>query len=440
MKVTLFKKIDYLLIFCTCILSILGVLFIYSSGINSEGVNISREYIKQLIWLGVGFAVMIGFTVFDYRRFKRYSKYLFGSICLVLVYTMLFGRTVNGAHSWIGIKGLGIQPSETAKIIYILYLARVLEETQNDKPLRRFLKVIVIMLLPMGLILGQPDLGTATVYLPIFLCMCFIAGIPSRYLGFIVGIGGTTILFTILPIWQKEIIRHRVPIVSLLTNKSLLMLVICASLLLLALSITGFLLFRKKYYYWFSYLFGILTIGLCFSIAGAHVLKPYQIQRLIVFLDPYSDPKGAGWNIIQSKIAIGAGGLWGRGFLQGTQSHYRFLPEQSTDFIFSIISEESGFVGGIIIFTCFFVILVRCIRIARNTPNQYGVFIVFGVFGMFFYHFCLNVGMVMGIMPIAGIPLPFLSYGGSAIITNMCAMGLLQSVNSRRLDFKENIL
>ncbi len=157
-------------------------------------------------------------------------------------------------------------------------------------------------------------------------------------------------------------------------------------------------------------------------------------MRLIVFLDPSVDPLGSGWNIIQSITAIGSGGFSGLGFLQGTQSHYRFLPQQSTDFIFSILSEEWGFVGGLTVFSLYLVIMIRGIIIIRKTENRFGTLIATGIVSMFLFHFTVNVGMVMGIMPITGIPLLFLSYGGSSLWTALSATGLLMSINMRRLD------
>ena len=364
--------------------------------------------------------------------------YLF--ILVALIYTILFGKYVKGARSWIGIGNLGIQPSEPCKIIYILFLARYLDRSPHEKPLKRFIYALIIMLLPMGLILLQPDLGTATVYLPIFIFMCFMANVPVRYLGLVLGIGMTTIIFTVLPIWESAIIKSNVPIVRILTDNKLKLFVIMATGLITAIGVLGQTLFKQKYFYWIAYVFAILFISLILSIPAGKVLRPYQIQRLIVFLDPQSDPLGAGWNIIQSKIAIGSGNLWGRGFLQGTQSHYHFLPEQSTDFIFSILAEETGFVGGMLVFSAFLLILLRIIRIIQVTSNVYGNLIAAGILGMYFYHFIINVGMVMGIMPITGIPLPFLSYGGSALLTNMLAAGLLMSIKSRKLDFSVDIV
>ncbi len=435
MKNNILGRIDYLLLLCVVLLTTTGILFVYSSGINSEGVLVSNEYIKQIIWSAVGLGFMFLTAILDYRRVYRYAPYLFIGLVVVLIYTRIFGRLVNGARSWIGIGDLGIQPSEICKIIFILFLAWYLDRTPNEIPLKRFIVSLAILFIPMALILLQPDLGTSSVYLPIFIFMCFLANVPVRYLMLVIGTGMLSILFTVLPIWQSEILRRSVPVISVLTNMKLRLLVIAVSLSVTIIGGIGQLMFKQKYFYWITYVFGIITVSLGASILGGKVLRPYQIQRLIVFVDPQSDPLGSGWNIIQSKIAIGSGNLLGRGFTNGTQSHYRFLPQQSTDFIFSIFSEEMGFVGGIIFFAIFLTMLLRIIVIIKNTTNRYGCLISSGILGMFFFHFIVNVGMVMGIMPITGIPLPFLSYGGSALLTNMIAIGLLMSINSRRLDF-----
>lgn len=435
MKIKIFEKFDYILFFCVAILLGLSVSFIYSSGINSEGVLVSKEYIKQIIWSMCGLIIMGIVAVLDYRKIYRYAPFLFGAAMLMLVYTMLFGKYVNGARSWIGIGELGIQPSELTKILYILFLAWYLDKYKNEDPRKKFIFSILIMLLPMGLILMQPDLGTASVYLPIFLVMCFMADVPLRYLMIVLCGGLLTIVLTVLPIWQSEILHKSITIINILTNTKLTFIVIAASATIALIGMLGQILFKKKYFYWITYVFGILTFALLASIAAGKVLKPYQIQRLIVFLDPSSDPRGSGWNIIQSKIAIGSGNFWGRGFLQGTQSHYRFLPQQSTDFIFSILAEEMGFAGGIFVFALFLIIMLRIIYIIKQTTNVYGYYISSGILGMFFFHFIVNVGMVMGIMPITGIPLPFLSYGGSSLITDTIAIGILMSINARRLDF-----
>ena len=436
MRLKIFTSLDYLLLLCILFLTGIGIAFIYSSGFNSDGINVSNEYIKQIIWLGVGLVLLVLVALFDYRRLNKYSFHFFAFMLAVLIYKRFFRRLVNGARSWIGIGDFGIQPSELTKISFILFLAKYLENSMNEEPRKRFIHSLCIMGFPVGIILLQPDLGTASVFIPIFLFMCFMANIPVRYLMIVFLTGMFTITFTVLPVWETEILHESVPAIHILTNLKLRMLVSVAFLGITTIGVLGNLFFKKKYYYWITYFFGILSTSLFASVGAGKVLKPYQIARLIVFIDPYSDPKGSGWNIIQSQTAIGAGGLLGRGFLQGSQSHLRFLPQQSTDFIFSIFSEEMGFVGGIFMYAAFLCILLRILYVIKQTTNNYSCYIASGILGMFFFHFIVNVGMVMGIMPITGIPLPFMSYGGSALITNMIALGLIMSINSRRLDFK----
>ena len=437
MRGKLYQVFDYLLLFCVVILVTFGVLFIYSSGINSEGLNVSTEYVKQIIWGGLGVLLMLGLSLVDYRRVSRYVPQIFVGACILLVITKLFGRHVNGADSWLGIGPFGIQPSEFMKVVFILFLAWYLDRTKKSSDQRkRFVVSMLIMFVPMGLILAQPDLGTALVYFPIFLAMTFIAGIPVRYILFVFFGGMMTILFTVLPIWESQIAHTSVVFVRMLTNSTLRLILISATGSVGVLSLLGMFFYKNnRYFYWISYVSAILCGALILSYFAGKVLKEYQVMRLIVFIDPYADPRGAGWHIIQSKIAIGSGNLFGRGYLQGTQSHYQFLPEQSTDFIFSILSEEWGFVGCMVVFALYFLILMRTIFIIKNSSNTFGMMIAAGVLGMFTFHFIINVGMVMGIMPITGIPLLFLSYGGSSLWTAMMCVGLLMSVSSRKFGF-----
>lgn len=431
-----YQVFDFVLLPCVIALVTMGVLFIYSSGINSEGINVSREYLKQIVWAGIGLVLMLGFALYDFRYLSRYAPYLFIFLAVILIYTKLFGRYVNGARSWIGFGGFGVQPAEFCKILFILFLAWYLERSGNEAPRRRFIKATLALFVPLGLVLVQPDMGTASVYVPIFLVMCFVADVPLRYILLLLSVGMLTIIFTVLPVWETEIAHHSYRAIRLLTNPSLRLLLILAAGMITVLGLLGILFFRSnRYYYWIAYVAGILCSSLTLSRFGSSVLKDYQIQRLIIFLDPYTDAQGSGWHIIQSKIAIGSGGVWGRGYLQGTQSHYRFLPEQSTDFIFSILSEEAGLVGGLVVFALYLIILLRIVMIIRQTSNRYGFYVASGILGMFFFHFVVNIGMVMGIMPITGIPLLFLSYGGSSLWTAMICMGILMSIRFRKLDF-----
>ena len=439
MKSRSFSVFDVFLILCVLLLITMGVLFIYSSSFNAAGVSISKEYVKQIIWAITGLAMMIIVAIFDYRFFYHHARKIYALMIGLLVFTLIFGKHVKGARSWLGFGGLGIQPAEFCKILFILSFACFLERTATLEPRKRFLEATGMLIVPMGLILLQPDLGTSSVYIPIFLAMCFIANISVAYLMLLTSAGMLMVVFTVLPIWESEILKASIPAMQILTNMKLRFLVTTVIALVMILAILARTFFKNRYYTWLACIFGVIVFALMASIVTGKVLKTYQISRLIVFIDPSIDPQGSGWNIIQSKIAIGSGRLFGQGFLQGPQSHRKFLPEQSTDFIFSIMSEELGFVGCCIVFVLYFLILMRILYIIRATTNDYGYYISAGILGMLFFHFVVNVGMVMGIMPITGIPLLFMSYGGSSLWTAMICVGLLISISTRRLDFQEMI-
>ena len=435
MKNKFLSRFDYFILLAIAILVTMGVMFIYSSSINTEGLSVTNEYKKQIIWASIGLVLLVIVAIYDYRRLESISMWLYIGLVLVLIYTRIFGRLVNGARSWIGIGEFGIQPSEFGKIFFILFLARYLDNSRNENQLKRFFIAMGIMMLPMGLILIQPDMGTASVYIPIFLFMCFMADIPIRYILYVTSFGLLTIFFAILPVWNSEIAKNPLAIISILTNIKFRVILIFTTSFIASISLILRRYFHfPKYMIWIAYCFSIVAFALIGSMLFSKVLKYYQIKRLIVFMDPNTDPLGSGWNIIQSKIAIGAGGPIGQGYLNGTQSHYRFLPQQSTDFIFSILSEEMGFFGGCLVFFLYLLIFVRILFIIKQCPNKYGTYIASGIFGMITFHFFINVGMVMGIMPITGIPLLFLSYGGSSLLTVMMCMGLLMSINSRKKD------
>ncbi|MBR6216700.1 MAG: rod shape-determining protein RodA [Spirochaetaceae bacterium] len=438
MKLRVFSYLDYFLFFAVLILIFIGILFIYSSGFDQYGMMQSKEYTRQIFFAITGLILLIAMIVIDYRKFRQWSPFLYLGLLLVLVYTLVFGKNVKGARSWLGIGDFGVQPSEFGKIIFILYLARYLETSSKVAELKRFIKGMFIMIIPIGLILLQPDLGSASVYIPIFLVMCYMAGLPKRYIFYLLGIGCLTVVMAILPVWELKIYQQQIPFLKIFRDFRLRLLIIGFMSVITLISVAGYILFRTKYFYWLAYIFSIITISLGASALCAKVLKEYQVMRLIVFLNPEVDPRGSGWNIIQSKIAIGSGNLLGQGFLQGTQSHYRFLPEQSTDFIFSILSEEWGFVGCLFVFALFVLIFIRGLIIVRNTTNVYGYYVSIGIVFMIFFHFIINVGMVMGVMPITGIPLMFLSYGGSSLWTAMTGIGLLMGVNLRREDFYDS--
>jgi rod shape determining protein RodA len=284
----------------------------------------------------------------------------------------------------------------------------------------------------MGLILAQPDFGTSLVFIPILLVMAFIAGLSLRYVLFLGACIALTGVLTVLPLWQRYILGNASPSLAVLMNLRFVGITIIAIGAILAIALFGYIRYKKGYFHWIAYSAAVVISSLGASFMSHKVLKEYQIMRLIVFMDPNVDPRGSGWNIIQSITAIGSGGLWGKGYLQGTQSHYRFLPQQSTDFIFSLFSEEWGLFGGLIVFGLFLLICLRLIRIMKTTTDPFGAYITAGLAAMYVFHFLINVGMTMGIMPITGIPLLFMSYGGSAITTAMTGIGLSLSIYMRR--------
>jgi rod shape determining protein RodA len=264
--------------------------------------------------------------------------------------------------------------------------------------------------------------------------MTFVAGISMRYVLFLSATIVLTGLLMVLPIWQTYILQNALPSIMFLTNIRFIGVCSLVLTVIAGIALFGYIKYKKKYFYWIAYTVALIVLSLGASFLVRKVLKEYQIMRLIVFLNPNIDPRGAGWHIIQSITAIGSGGLTGKGYLQGTQSHYRFLPEQSTDFIFSIFSEEWGFLGGILVFSLFLLICLRLVRIARLTSDPFGAYIAAGLSVMYIFHFLINVGMTMGIMPITGIPLLFMSYGGSSIISAMTGIGLSLSVHIRRFE------
>jgi rod shape determining protein RodA len=426
-------ELDYFLLLATVVLSVFGILFIYSSAITSTGVLVSQEYIRQILWAAAGLVIALFLSMVNYRRFREITVYLYLGTLALLLYTCLFGKQVHGARAWIGVGSFGIQPSEFAKITTTLLLARYLDDTRRSPAdFSRFLVSCVIVLLPMGIVLMQPDFGTSLVFIPILFSMTFVAGVSMRYILFLTACISITGILMVLPLWQRHIMRNAIPSLEILANSRFILSAMVALGFIAIIALIGFLRYKKHYFFWILYGSMAVILSLGMSFVARRILKDYQIMRLIVFLDPNVDPQGAGWNIIQSITAIGSGGLVGKGYLQGTQSHYRFLPQQSTDFIFSIFTEEWGFLGGLLVFALFLLICLRLLRIVKTTTDSFGAYIAAGLAGMYIFHFLINVGMTMGIMPITGIPLLFMSYGGSSVISAMIGLGLSLSIYVRR--------
>ncbi len=435
MKIKLFQFIDILLLLCVVSLSVFGIVFIYSAGLSNPR-KIGDIYTKQIVWASIGFVFMLLFAFFDYRKLFKWAKHLFVLTCLVLIFTRLFGVSIKGAKSWIGFHGLGVQPSEFSKIIFTIFLAWYLTISRNENPLIRFLISCGIALIPVGLIMLQPDLGTSLVFFPILIFMMYMGGIHKRFIFMLLLFVMFTSVFTVLPMWEVKISNTSVQVIHLLTNTKLRLLLVGLTGFLCVFSIVSYWLFNdSKYFYWIAYFSGIICVSLVASYAAGKFLKEYQIMRLIIFINPYSDPTHHGWNILNSLRAIGNGGTRGWGVGLGPQSQHGYLPEQHTDFIFSILSEEMGFFGSLLIFMIYLAFFLRIVYIIRNSTNEFGTLIAAGLLAMFFFHFVENIGMVMGVMPITGIPLMFLSYGGSSLWTAMISVGLIMSIRSRKYDF-----
>jgi len=434
MKIKDLLGIDYILLLAVIFLVIMGVLFIYSSGVNTEGIPVSSEYVRQIVWASAGLLVVIALSLINYRRAYGLSFWFYIGALSILVITLAMGRIFQmGSPRWIRLGSFGFQASEFAKLTTIVFLAWYLDHTKrNPNYFIRFLFSCFIVFIPMGLVLIQPDLGTSLVFIPILLGMSFIAGISLRYIIFLIMAIVLTSLFLLLPLWQSVIMQNSIPFLMVFTNNRFIAASCLALLLIIAIALFGYLKYHKSYFYWICYTSAAFIVSLGTSFGAQMILREYQLMRLIIFMDPNVDPRGSGWHIIQSITAIGSGGVVGRGFLQGTQSQYHFLPEQSTDFIFSILSEEWGFRGGIIVFALFLLVLLRLLRIMKIGTDNFGTYIVAGLVSMYGFHFFINVGMTMGIMPITGIPLMFVSYGGSALMTAMIGIGLAMSVHVRR--------
>lgn len=437
MRVRSFLGFDIFIFLAVILLQTISVFFIYSSGVSSTGILFSNEYAKQLISISIGLVLCLLFSFGNYSRLGDWSFYLYLAGIVVLIFTLLFGKVVNGSRSWLALGSIHLgQPSELMKIITILYLGYFFETRKNsiDKPVTLALSLLIVGI-PVFLILLQPDMGTALVYIPIYLFMALIASVPLRFIFFLVVSGGLTLLFGILPYWNSTILHSESLFLRVLSDTSFWPYILFLASTIFVLSLLGTMAYKRRYFFWIGYFALALLLAISGAFAMQTVLKDYQIMRLVVFLDPGVDPQGTGWNIIQSVTAVGSGGLSGKGFLQGTQSHYRFLPQQSTDFIFSIIAEELGFIGSFFILLLFGVIFVRGLYIVWTAKDRYGKNIGAGIIGMIFFHMSVNIGMTMGIMPITGIPLLFVSYGGSALLNAMISIGILLNIHQRRYHF-----
>ena len=360
----LFTHFDWTLLGIVLLIASAGILNLYSTTLGGESAG-TPLYLKQIFWLLIGLSVMVVIAFIEYRFYSDFAYIVYTVAFFLLLVVMGYGIITSGAQRWIKIGSISFQPSEFVKISLILALAKFFQRppSREGYSLKDLTLPFLFLLLPMGLILKQPDLGTAIILLLIFFSILIFVKIRWSTL-LTIGLGGAAIL----PIsWS--------------------------------------------------------------------FLKEYQKRRIITFFNPELDPLGAGYHIIQSKIAVGSGGIIGKGFMKGTQCRLGFLPEQQTDFIFSALGEEWGLIGSLMIVGLYFILILWGLRIAVQSKDRFGAILSFGVVAMFFWHIFINIGMVLGMMPVVGIPLPLISYGGSFLLSTFIGIGLLLDVSMRRFLF-----
>ncbi|MDH7514935.1 MAG: rod shape-determining protein RodA [Bacteroidota bacterium] len=391
--------VDFPLILATIALCGMGLASIYSA---THGTALFQRFEKQIFWDLMGILTLAIVAVAP-PRFFHYSAYpLYGAGILSLVLVLLFGKTVAGNAGWFGIGPFGVQPSEFAKVTTIIALSRYVSESGTTlRTFREIAGAFAIVGLPWGLILIQPDFGTGIVYwASFFFILLWVGTDVVILLTFLSPV--LTVLLSIVNLWLFLGFAFGISVIFYLVKKHI-----------------GFAL-----------LFLVLNLSAGFSIQYLYDHIPeHQKARIAVFLDPSRSPRTSGYNVLQSKVAIGAGGLTGKGYMRGTQTQLRFVPEQSTDFIFCVPAEEFGFVGVMLILSLYGVIVFRGLRIALRASFRFSSVLAFGATSTIFFHVVVNVGMAAGILPVIGIPLPFMSYGGSFTITSMALVGLLQHIH-----------
>ncbi|MCK5776886.1 MAG: rod shape-determining protein RodA, partial [Bacteroidales bacterium] len=393
---SILKGVDWWLIGIYFLLVTAGLFSIYAAVYNPEHASLfdmSQRYGKQALWIATSVILILVIMMIDIKFFTSFSYIIYGVTMLLLVAVLLFGTEISGAKSWIRFGSFALQPSEFAKFATSLALARYLSSLQlNLKDIKQVIRAGMIVALPVGLIFLQNDTGSALVYAA-FVLVLYREGFSGNFLIF-------------------GILLALIFLLTLLVGKLVMLIVLGIIAVLL------FLLMKKARKNIFSLLsVFILVGGFVYSVdyAFENILQPHQKIRIEVLLGMKTDNRGAGYNVHQSMIAIGSGGATGKGFLQGTQTKYNFVPEQSTDFIFCTVGEEWGFLGTSIVVLLFMVLLIRIIMVAERQRSTFSRIYGYGVASILFFHFTVNIAMTIGLAPVIGIPLPFFSYGGSSL-------------------------
>lgn len=401
-------NVDWPLVGAALALSLFGLAMVYSAGVTDRPIrSVARAYQMQAMWLVVAIIAAFALSRASVRLIEWMTVPLYGLALFLLSITLVFGSgggTAASVKGWltIGGKRLG-QPAEFAKLAVVLMLARVLAQRKTGaaKSMFDLWKPILVVFIPMVLILLQPDLGTAIVFVGIFFGLLFWAGTP----------------------W-KLLVLLASPVVSLILAFNS---VVWGAWLVLFI---GLLLWYRPYL-WEGIALAVanVSMGIVAPLLWDH-LDTYQQNRLKVFLDPTVDPRGSGYHVTQSRVAIGSGGWFGQGFLHGPQKRLAFLPEQHTDFIFAVVGEELGYLGVTVALALFLFLFLRIVRVSERANDSFGSLVAFGLLALWFTHVAENVGMTLNLLPITGIPLPFFSYGGSFLLASWMAVGILARISS----------
>lgn len=407
-------KIDWTTVFIYLAMVLIGWINIYASvydETHSSILDISQRYGKQMIWILAAFVLAFVIMMVDGKVFNAFAFFIYGLLLFSLAAVLLFGTEISGSRSWFQVGNFAIQPSEFAKFATCLALARYLSAYSTDFSKRSSrLTASLIILAPAFLIMMQSDAGSAIVYL-VLLMVLYREGMSGNIL--VVGIS-VVVLF----------------LLTLLINQFVL------AGILAVVAVGAIYLLRKGRKYLFRIL-GIWAAAVVFvfsvDYAFDHFLEDHQKTRINVLIGKQIDLKGAGYNVHQSKIAIGSGGFAGKGFLQGTQTKYNFVPEQSTDFIFCTVGEEWGFVGSAIVVALFVWLLYRLVNMAERQRSDFSRIYGYGVASIIFFHFTINIGMTIGLVPVIGIPLPFFSYGGSSLWAFTILLFIFIKLDANRL-------
>ena len=398
-----YKELDWQLIGAAMMLSIIGIILIMSAQYYADTEFVRDYYLRQSMWLGAAI-VLFACLIHIPLRFFDLTAYLFYGVAVVLLILVLFfGATRMGANRWFAFGPISLAPSDIAKVALVFALARFFAYTKRPPTSKRRLATsALLMLVPVMLILKQPDLGTSLVFFVILFVLWFWSGLSAWYLLLILS-----------------------PLASLVTASHWLSWAIYFVVLLTFLGII-----RPGLLFSIVVVVANLAFGIVTPIIWAR-LAEYQRLRILTFLNPELDPRGAGYQIIQSKIAIGSGGIWGKGFLGGSQSRLEFLPERHTDFIFSVLGEEFGLWGALIVLLLFAFLLYRAVRIASRVRSRFASHVVMGAVSILMFQMVVNIGMTLGFMPVTGLPLPFLSYGGTSLVLVWTLVALIVAADYR---------